>query len=494
MAVMKRVIIIGAGIAGLSTGIMAQQNGFQAEIFEMHNLPGGLCTAWKRKGYTFDGCVRYVYGSGEGRMLHPLMRRIGAAGARPYVHHGESIRVETSKGRTVVFHCDLDRLREHLQETGPEDAAQIRRLVRAAKSMSRAAMPPGAPSNAKEMREFAKAIVRFVPHVVGNARTSLLGFASSLKNTSLREAFLHYYGYAELDNLPLFVLLMDLAEHHAGNAGWPMGGSLALARDVADRFESRGGKIHYGCRVTNILTDNGAAAGVRLADGSEFSADSIVSAADAHATLESMLGGRFTPQVYRDAFQNEKLITPLVQVSLGIDMNLEGIPHNQAVFLPEPLTVAGRSYEWLSFKHYGYDPSMAPAGKSAVVAVLETSYDTWAGLAEDRVRYAEEKETAADRVIALLDRRYPGLKARVEACDVATPVTWKRYTGNRRGSPQGWQAAVGNFGSFPGWFPELKNFYMAGQWVQRGGGIPGGAISAMGAVKRMCKDNRVHFR
>ena len=51
----ESVIIIGAGIAGLAMGCYAQMNGYRTRIFEMHHQPGGLCTSWKRKGYTFDG-------------------------------------------------------------------------------------------------------------------------------------------------------------------------------------------------------------------------------------------------------------------------------------------------------------------------------------------------------------------------------------------------------------------------------------------------------
>ena len=56
----KSIIIIGAGIAGLSAGCYGQMNNYQTRIFEMHNLPGGLCTSWKRQGYTIDGCLHWL--------------------------------------------------------------------------------------------------------------------------------------------------------------------------------------------------------------------------------------------------------------------------------------------------------------------------------------------------------------------------------------------------------------------------------------------------
>jgi len=56
----KSVIIIGAGIAGLAAGCYAQMNGYRSQIFEMHDLPGGLCTAWERRGYVFDGSASTI--------------------------------------------------------------------------------------------------------------------------------------------------------------------------------------------------------------------------------------------------------------------------------------------------------------------------------------------------------------------------------------------------------------------------------------------------
>ena len=59
----KSIAIVGAGIAGLAAGCYAQMNGYRSRIYELHSIPGGLCTSWRRRGYTFDGGVRYLSGT-----------------------------------------------------------------------------------------------------------------------------------------------------------------------------------------------------------------------------------------------------------------------------------------------------------------------------------------------------------------------------------------------------------------------------------------------
>ena len=62
---MSNVLIIGAGIAGLSAGCYLQQSGFKTEIFEAHSIPGGLLTGWSRNGYNIDGCIHGFLGSSK---------------------------------------------------------------------------------------------------------------------------------------------------------------------------------------------------------------------------------------------------------------------------------------------------------------------------------------------------------------------------------------------------------------------------------------------
>ena len=73
----SKIIIIGGGIAGLSAGVFGQKHGFETEIFEMHTVPGGQCTAWKRKGYMFDYCIAWLMGSSSGS-INTMWKQLGS--------------------------------------------------------------------------------------------------------------------------------------------------------------------------------------------------------------------------------------------------------------------------------------------------------------------------------------------------------------------------------------------------------------------------------
>jgi len=125
---------------------------------------------------------------------------------------------------------------------------------------------------------------------------------------------------------------------------------------------------------------------------------------------------------------------------------------------------------------------------------FETSYDYWKKLRENPEAYKAEKEKIADDVIAGLEERFPGITAQVEMRDVATPITWERYTGNWRGAYEGWMFdAKSLMSSMKKTLPGLKNFYMAGQWVNPGGGMPTAAMSGRQTIQMICKADARKF-
>ena len=329
----KSLIIIGAGIAGLATGCYARMNGYRTTIFESHTLPGGLCTTWKRKGYAFDGCIHNLAGTGAGSMMHPVWAELGAARDWQVIDCPEFTRVEGPDGKALTFYTDLDRLERHLKELAPADAKVIDEYIRAARRFARHDMMGMLSAGPGEMLT----MLPLMPSMIKWFRTTLEQFGQRFTDPFLRRAFpcVLY----DVPDVPAAVSLFFLSGMHNKDLGWPAGGSLAFARSIEGRYLELGGEIRYGARAAKILTENGRAVGVRLADGTEHRADYVVSAADGHATIFEMLEGRYTNEKIRRYYAKPPRIFPMtLQVSLGVARNLSAEPHSIVLLLDRPVS------------------------------------------------------------------------------------------------------------------------------------------------------------
>lgn len=86
------------------------------------------------------------------------------------------------------------------------------------------------------------------------------------------------------------------------------------------------------------------------------------------------------------------------------------------------------------------------------------------------------------------------IRPAIEVIDVSTPATVIRYTGNWKGSMEGWLLTPGTgFRPLPRTLPGLRQFLMVGQWVMPGGGLPSGLMTARSAIQAVCKQERVPF-
>jgi len=115
-------------------------------------------------------------------------------------------------------------------------------------------------------------------------------------------------------------------------------------------------------------------------------------------------------------------------------------------------------------------------------------------LRDDLARYEVEKKRLCADTLARLERHYPGITAQVDLTDVATPYTTWRYTLNHEGAFMGWRPTPEALRSpLPKTLPGLDNFYMAGQWVMPGGGIPPCLYSARHVIQILCRQDGKRF-
>ncbi len=471
----RRVAIIGAGMGGLAAGVYGQLGGLETTVFEMHDKPGGLCTAWTRQGYTFDGCIHHLAGCREGTPTYRMWEELGAM-PRDLLFPPELTQAETPDGKVLTVHADLDRLEAHLLDLAPEDRRLIRRYIRALRAFTGFDLFDVMTGS---WREWAR-LLRQAPTAIRWGRLTMRTFAARFRDPFLRQAMatIQY----DWTDTPVVLHLNILAGSVVRRYGFPAGGSLRFAQSIADRYLALGGEIHYRARVEAILVENGRATGVRLADGTEHGADAVISNATPHATLHRLLGGKYLDDRLRASFarpQDEVVMG--VHVSFGLARDLSREPHALVLGLPTPVELADRVRDRLDLELFGFDPSLAPPGKGVLKVLLDTTWSYWSELGRDRARYRAEKERLAEAVLRLLEPRFPGIAGQVEVWDVATPLTTERYTGVGPGfaAKPRWGAMLG---ARPMAVPGVKGLQVVGQSAG-GAGIPGCAAMGRNAVR-----------
>ena len=489
-------VIIGAGIAGLTAGCYAARAGYRTTILEMHDLPGGLCTSWRRKGYLFDGSVAGLAGTSPEMPIYRLWQDLGVIDSCPLYDTEDFGSVLGPDGRLVTVFTDVDRLEAEFLAAFPVDAEAVREFCSAVRACGRVDIPfrreDGAARALRTLRS-APASLRSLPALLRYGRVTLREFTRKLTDPFCATVFNNLVHFGGPD-VPLLTVLLPLAYADRHAAGIPLHGWLSFAQAIEQHFIELGGEMRYQARVVGLTTADRRVTGVRLAGDKVVPADRVLSAADGRFTHGALLA-----EAEREVdalYDSRHLSDQPVQVNLGVARAwTSGAVTYQ---LPGRPIVAGRRQSRLTVHSKHYDPDAAPPGKSALTAFLESEYGFWHELATDRPAYEAEKRRCADLVIAAVERHQPGYAAAVEVVDVSTPLTRERYTGNWMGAMQARRPDASMVKSLlqggPRYdHPGLDGFFMAGQWVESWGGITTAAQSGRNAVRALCRKDGVRF-
>ncbi|MER6522650.1 NAD(P)/FAD-dependent oxidoreductase [Streptomyces sp. NPDC001553] len=508
-----RVIVIGAGIGGLSTGCYAQMSGAETRIFERHVLPGGCCTAWSRKDYVFDYCIEWLTGTGRDNDAGRVWRELGALDGKSIANFEMFNTVTDESGRSVTFYNDPDRLEAHLLELSPGDARPIRAFCRDLRRFTRINLypfltPPPLQS-AGERLAMLRTVLPSFALLWRTAVTRMEKFCDRFEDPLLRRAFPFIF-FQDHEVFPLLPYLFNMASAFHLNAGFPQGGSLGLSRSVEERYTALGGRVDYRARVERVLVENDRAIGVELRGGERHFADHVVSACDGVTTIEGLLGGRYSSprieKLFTEMTSRPDMLYPgVVSVFVGLDGELDPDARHSTTYLlsdEDSAALPGVLQKSLVVQMRSrYSDGFAPPGKSVVHCTYFSDYDSWKRLrTTDRKAYWARKQEVADFVRGFLERHHPGIGDAIEVVDVASPTTTERYTGVRGGSILGWKSFTPADDVITGLInkdrmrlPGLDGFSMAGQWFG-GGSLIRAAASGRFVTQYLCRELGIDFR
>jgi phytoene dehydrogenase-like protein len=440
-------IIIGAGIGGLVCGCYLAKAGMKVLIAEQHHKPGGYCTSFKRKGFSFDAAAHSFGGYREGGRVQRVVSELGVV-EKLNIRRSEISDVIISPDYRVSFFADPEKTLLGLQETFPAE----RDALSAFFSFLNSSHPLSFASI--KSWTFKKLLDEFLHD---EKLKSVLSFPV-LGNGGLPPSKMSAFIGAKI----FFEFLLD-------GGYYPEGGMQALSDAFAGRFEEFGGNLMLSNAVCNIKLQNDKVAGVILQNGENISARYLIADCDTRHVFFDLIGEQYLNSDTVDRIENADISSSMFILYLGLDEAFDKIlsPGVNMWFLAD--YDLDRTYESIlscDFERFGRFMIRAnPDGKS-LMALINVAF-------KDRAFWQANKDRFASSFLTAIEEFIPGLKRHIVLKEAASPQTLWKFTRNNSGASYGWAATPEQVGDpefrRPG-FP--KNLLFTGHWAMQGLGIP----------------------
>ncbi len=497
--------VIGAGISGLTAAAILSRAGLKVGVFEMDSRPGGYLAGFRRKDFRFDSAIHWLNQCGPHGLVTRVFNFIGAD--HPVSPIQTKIRRYVGNSYNYLLTNKPDDLKAELIVKFPHEEKGIVRFFKHARQLGKSfSISPNFSRSPATMNWWSKiklnlALLQFALPFIRHIRfTGPDGTLKGLRN---------YFKDPEL-------LKMFCSEEELLSAlvpiGWayyndfqspPEGGSLVFPEWLVYVIEHLGNEVHYNCPVQSVSVENKRAKGIVVnykGTAHAITCQHIIAACDVETLYEHMLPKGLVPKKKLDKLRNAELYSSAVTVSLGLDCPVEQLGFgDEMIFLSrddvsrtdhnsgDP-TKCALSLLAPSFR----DPSLAPEGFGTVTIYCyagffqdgkwKTEVDGNGKLVRGEA-YHKFKTEFADTLITRVNQRLKiDLNAHIVYCDIATPITHWRYTGNRNGSLMGAKPGKANMqAKIAHQETPVKNLWLSGHWAELGGGVPIAVKTAMNA-------------
>jgi len=467
------IIIVGAGVGGLTCGALLSKRGYRVLILEQHYQVGGYCSSSRRGGFTFNTGVEDVSGLWEEGPLAYLLKELGLRRENLFVRNSRRI---LFKGRVVDVPEDPDRLVEVLAEMFPGEGETLRAFFREAQEAYeecyRDAGVYGAPLPAelivkvygwRKLLDYPREHPHFYDWMGKTFKQKLDEYFKDEDLKALLCALLGYVGEEPGRVSAASVLTASLSYFLYGGY-YPRGGAQNFAETLRRFIEAHGGRVLLRHRVDRILVESGSVVGVRCG-GEVFRAPVVVANANARRVFLELVGEEHLDRGFVEYVRSLRMSPSAFMVFLGVDADLSNYP-TILVDLDEGIHVVVNS---------NADPSLAPEGKASVTV---TTFANYHDFPEKGTReYAERKRAFAEELIRRAERAIPELKGRVVIQDAATPKTLERYTSMPEGAMYSFDQSIGT--RRPYFKTPIRGLYLVGASTFPGGGVEGAVISGI---------------
>ncbi|MEH2241737.1 carotenoid isomerase [Nostoc sp.] len=433
-------IVIGSGIGGLVTATQLAAKGAKVLVLERYLIPGGSAGYFERQGYRFDVGASMIFGLGQNGTTNLLTRALSSVNvSQEAIADPVQIHYHLPQGLNLKVDRVYEKFLQNLIAHFRHEEQGIRRFYDECQKVFKCLNSMDLLSLEEPrylLRVFFQhplaclGLVKYLPQNAGDFARRYIKDPQLLKFIDME---CYCWSVVPSDMTPMINAGMVFSDRHYGGVNYPKGGVGQIAQKLVEGLEKAGGKIQYQARVTKILTEQGKAVGVQLANGKLYRGKRIVSNATRWDTFEQLLPAETMPDNEKKWQQNYQKSPSFLSLHIGVKESVlpAGTECHHILLEDWEKMTAAEGTIFVSLPTL-LDPDLAPSGYHIIHAFTPHCIDDWQELSVSE--YEAKKEEAAWRIIDRLEKIFPGLDAGLDYLEVGTPRTHRRFLGREDGT------------------------------------------------------------
>ena len=467
------VIIIGAGIGGLTTGAILSKKGKKVLVLEKNPIPGGYAVNFRRGEFEFDASLHLLDGFGEGKISYKFLEETGIDKKIKFLKPVYLYRSIFPDFDFRVPQCDPKAYIDILGNFFPSEKEKIKKIFDLMFKIF---------CRIHDVGNDKISPADFIDYVDKTHQNVFEQFHIDKKLTAIISQIWPFIGLPS-KQLPFLVFLSSWCDFIYNGGYYPEGGGQAISNALVEVIESNKGKVVFSKTVIHILVHDSIAYGVVTNDRNSFLADKIVSNIDARTTFYNLAGRECLSPLFLSEIDRMEPSISAFQVYLGLRIDLRKMGVNDYTIFLNPNYDLDYQYKAslennfheapIEISLYNVlDENGISRDRSVVNIVSLAGYDFWKNFTKDK--YKKKKREMADVLIKRTERIVPRLSYYIERMEIATPLTMERYTGNYKGAIYGWSQIISQYGAKRmSQKAPIENLFFSGAWTRPAGGIAG---------------------
>jgi len=493
----KKISIIGSGFGGLGAGIRLAARGYQVEIFEKRDKPGGRGYLYEIDGFKFDGGPTVI----TAPFMFDELFELGGKKKEDYVEFvpcDPFYRIFNHEGRYLDYNGDESFILDQIEQWNPADKQGYLDFIKTTKAIFQKGFVELADAPFLKFTDMLKVAPDLIK--LQSYKTVYQYVSGFIKNDFLRQCFSFHpllVGGNPFDTTSIYAMIHYLEREWGVH--YSMGGTGHLINGLVKLFEELGGKIHYNVEVDEIIVDKGKAQGLLLKSGDVVPSDVVVSNADVAFTYRNMIRPEFRRK-YTDAkIEGMKYSMSLFVIYFGTNRryNDTELKHHNIILSDRYKALLEDIFEKKvladDFSLYLHmptftDPSMAPEGCESFYVLSPVPH-----LAGD-IDWENVSEAYRDKILQFLEENYlPDLRKHIVALHHIDPLHFEGTLNSYLGSAFSVQPIL----TQSAWFrphnksEDVEDLYFVGAGTHPGAGLPGVLSSSIIAERLISGETKL---